>query len=178
MTENVKDIFILLAKYNKITNQEMYKALQEVEPNKINENLGLYHISILGVLNHHLGADILWIRTLVPHITSLDFIPPLLEHLPTKRPPPNTLIWASLDEYQPVRTEIDGILERIVKQLDSSDYATVFTVESRRGKMEYVTWRVLLHLFNHHTHHRGGISVLLDQLGIKNDYSSLLWKVK
>ncbi len=178
MTENFKDIFILLAKYNQITNLDVVKVLQEVESDKLKENLGSYFSSILGILNHQLFADVGWIRALGTYITSLDFVPPLLEHLPTKRPPLNVFTWVSLDEYQSVRTEIDYILERVVMQLDSSDYASVFTNESRRGKIEYVTWRVLLHLFNHHTHHRGGISVLHDQLGIKNDYSSLLWKIQ
>ncbi len=36
---------------------------------------------------------------------------------------------------------------------------------------------VFLHLFNHQTHHRGQISVLLDQLGVENDYSNLISKV-
>jgi uncharacterized damage-inducible protein DinB len=177
MTENVKEIYILLAKYNQITNQDLIKILREVEPNKLSENLGSYYGSILGILNHHLLADIGWIRILSTHISSLDWVGPLLNRFPSNRPPPNELIWKSLDEFVPVRLEIDEILERVVENLDSSDYYTIFSVEGRRGKMDYVTWKVLLHLFNHQTHHRGSVSVLLDQLRIENDYSNLLWKV-
>jgi uncharacterized damage-inducible protein DinB len=177
MSENVKEIYILLAKYNQITNQELIKILRKVDHNKLSENLGSYYGSILGILNHHLLADIGWIRVLGTHISTLDFVGPLLDHFPDQRPPPNELLWNSLDEYVPVRVELDQLLERVVENLRSSDYYTTFSVEGRRGKMNYVTWKVLLHLFNHQTHHRGSVSVLLDQLGIQNDYSNLLWKV-
>jgi uncharacterized damage-inducible protein DinB len=177
MTENVKEIYTLFAKYNRITNQDLIKILREVDPNKLSENLGSYYGSIFGILNHHLLADIGWIRVLGTHISTLDWVVPLLDRFPNKRPPPNELIWKSLDEYIPVREEIDEILERVVKSLKSSEYSTTFSVEGRRGKMDYVIWKVLLHLFNHQTHHRGSVSVLLDRLGIENDYSNLLWKV-
>ncbi|MFX1571527.1 MAG: DinB family protein [Promethearchaeota archaeon] len=167
----------MLAKYNQITNQDMIEVLEGVEPSKLTENLRSYYGSILGILNHHLLADIGWIRILGTHIAALDFIPPLLERFPTNRPPPNELIWTSLDEYKLIRVEIDNLLERVVKTLDLSQFSSILTIEGRRGKMEYMTWRILLHLFNHHTHHRGGVAVLLDQLGVENDYSSLLWKV-
>ena len=177
MSENVKEIYKLLAKYNQITNQDLITILREVDANKLSENLGSYYSSILGILNHHLLADIGWIRVLGTHIKTLDFVGPLLDRFPNKRPPPNELIWNSLDDYVPVRVEIDQLLERVVENLNSTDYYTIFSVEGRRGKMDYVTWKVLLHLFNHQTHHRGSVSVLLDQLGIQNDYSNLLWKV-
>jgi uncharacterized damage-inducible protein DinB len=177
MSENVKEIYILLAKYNQITNQELIKILREVDPNKLSENLGSYYGSILGILNHHLLADIGWIRVLGNNVSNLDFVGPLLERFPNKRPPPNELVWESLDEYVPVRVEIDKLLQRVVENLNSSEYYTPFVVEGRRGKMNYVVWKVLLHLFNHQTHHRGNVSALLDQLGIENDYSNLLWKV-
>jgi uncharacterized damage-inducible protein DinB len=33
---------------------------------------------------------------------------------------------------------------------------------------------LILHMFNHQTHHRGMISLYLDMLGKENDFSSLL----
>ena len=177
MTYNIKEIYILLAKYNQITNQDLIKILQKVDPNKLSENLGSYYGSILGILNHYLLADIGWIRVLGSHISTLDWVVSLLGRFPNKRPPPKELVWESLDEFVPVRVEIDDLLQRVVENLSSSEFYTTFSVDSRRGKMDYVTWKVLLHLFNHHTHHRGSVSVLLDQLGIENDYSNLLWKV-
>jgi uncharacterized damage-inducible protein DinB len=43
--------------------------------------------------------------------------------------------------------------------------------------MERPLWQLLMQWFNHHTHHRGQVSVQLDALGIENDYSGLLDKI-
>jgi uncharacterized damage-inducible protein DinB len=36
---------------------------------------------------------------------------------------------------------------------------------------------LLLHVFNHGTHHRGMIAAYLDLLGIENDYSAMTTKI-
>jgi uncharacterized damage-inducible protein DinB len=173
----MKNIFNILAKYNEITNQEMIKVLETIDSEKLTKDLGSYYGSILGILNHHLMADIGWLRALGNNVPSLDFIPPLLNHFPSSRLPPKELYWASLKDYKPIRIEIDNLLKRVVQKLSDSEYNSILKITGRRGEQEYITWRILLHLFNHHTHHRGGVSLLLDQLGIENDYSNMLWKV-
>jgi uncharacterized damage-inducible protein DinB len=177
MTGDIKELFELLVKYNKLTNQDMIKILEGVEQKKLTENMGSYYGSILGILNHHLLADIGWLRVLGTHISSLDFISSLLERFPSGRPLPNQLYWATLDEYKSDRAEIDDLIERVIKSIPANQYKNILKIEGRRGTFEYTTWRILLHLFNHQTHHRGGVAVLLDQLKIENDYSNLLWKV-
>lgn len=174
---NIKTIFELLAKYNTITNTEMLEILGGIESSKLTEDLGSYYGSILGLLNHQLLADIGWLRALGENILTLDFISPILERFQDQQVPPKELHWTTLEEYRPIRKEIDKLLERVVKTLTLSEYTTSFKIVNRRGTIEYPPFRILLHLFNHHTHHRGGVSVLLDQLNIENSYSNLLWKV-
>jgi uncharacterized damage-inducible protein DinB len=36
---------------------------------------------------------------------------------------------------------------------------------------------MLLTIFNHQTHHRGGISVMLDMADVKNDFSGTLARI-
>jgi uncharacterized damage-inducible protein DinB len=177
MNDNIKAVFEVLAKYNKLTNHDMVKVLEGVEPAKLIEDIGSYYKSIMGLLNHQLLADIGWLRVLGTHVSSLYFVPSLLEHFPSERTPPDKLYWTTLDEYKIVRSEIDSIIERVVNTISPSEYSATIIVEGRRGRFEYIIWRILLHLFNHETHHRGGVSVLLDQFKIENDYSNLLWKV-
>lgn len=177
MVDDIKNVFELFAKYNKLTNMDMIKVLEGVESNKLTENVGSYYNSIMGLLNHHLNADIGWLRVLGTHLSSLGFIPSLLERFPSDRLPADKLYWKTFNEYKDVRSEIDDIIERTVKSIPASEYSAIIEVEGRRGKFEYIIWHILLHLFNHETHHRGGVSVILDQLKVENDYSSLLWKV-
>ena len=176
MAESIKEMFKAFAKYNSTTNKDIIKILKRMESDKLTEDLGSYFGSILGILNHQLVADILWLRGYGTNISSLDFVLPILDKIHIERKPPKELQWSNLEDYKSVRVEIDQLLERVIETLSPSQYTELLKMEDRRGSIEFVTWRYLLHLFNHHTHHRGGVSVLLDQLKVKNDYSNLLWK--
>ena len=111
-------------------------------------------------------------------VSDLGFVLELIKNFQIERLPPKELHWKTLSEYNTVRIEVDNIIERAVNALPPDKYSTEITTETKRGKITYIIWRTLLLMFNHHTHHRGGVSVLLDQLNVKNDFSSLLWKVK
>lgn len=176
MPENIKDVFELLAKYNTMTNKEAVSVLEGLEPSKLTEDLGSYFGSILGLLDHQLASDIGWLRALGENVPELDFVLPLIEEFKIERLPSKELHWKTLSEYNSVRVEVDKVLERVVNTLSPEQYTKVITLEGRRGKFDYIMWRILLHLFNHHTHHRGGVSLLLDQLNVESNFSNLLWR--
>jgi len=176
MAENIRNMFETLAKYNSTTNQEIIKILKRMEPDKLTKDLDSYFGSILGILNHLMVADILWLRGYGKNISLLDFVLPILDKIHIERKPPKELQWSNLEDYISIRMEIDKLLERVIETLSPTQYTSMLKMEDHRGKIEFVTWRYLLHLFNHHTHHRGGVGVLLDQLKVKNDFSNLLWK--
>ncbi|MHA2182918.1 MAG: DinB family protein [Promethearchaeota archaeon] len=178
MTENIKDVFEILAKYNTMANKDIVKILEGVESSKLTEDSGSYFGSILGLLDHQLASDISWLKNLGENISDLDFLPPLMEDFQIDRLPPKELHWKTLSEYNTVRVEVDKIIERMVNTLPSDQYSTEVTTETKRGKYSYIIWRTLILMFNHHTHHRGGVSLLLDQLNVENNFSSLLWRVK
>jgi uncharacterized damage-inducible protein DinB len=159
---SLKNIFNILAKYNEMTNLEMIKILETIESGNLTKDLGSYYGSILGILNHHLMADIGWLCALGNNVPLLDFIPPLLNRFPSSRLAPKELYWASLKDCKPVRIKIDDLLKRVVQSLSESEYNSILKITGRRGEQEYITWRILLYLFNHHTHHRGGMALLLD----------------
>lgn len=177
MAENVKNMFISLAKYNSKTNQDVINKLEQLEPDKLIKDVGSYYGSILGILNHMMLADISWLRAYGKYIPSLESLTEILNKFRMERKPPKELHWSNLEEYKLARIEIDHLIEKLVQQLAPNLYITVVKMESKwRGTIEFELWRYLLHLFNHHTHHRGGVAVILDQLNVENDYSNLLWK--
>lgn len=176
MAESIKEMFETFAKYNSTTNKDIIKILKRMEPDKLIKDFGSYFGSILGILNHQLVADILWLRGYGKNIPSLDFVLPIIDKFHIERKPPKELQWSNLEDYKSVRVEIDNLMERIIETLSPSQYTSLLKMEDHRGSIEFVTWRYLLHLFNHHTHHRGGVAVLLDQLKVKNEFSNLLWK--
>ena len=176
MPENIKDVFELLAKYNTMTNKEATDVLEGLEPSKLTEDLGSYFGSILGLLDHQLASDIGWLKFLGENVTDLDFVLPLIKDFQIERLPQKELHWKTLSEYNSVRVEVDKVLERVVTTLSPEQYSTAISGEGRRGKFSYITWRILLHLFNHQTHHRGGVSLLLDQLNVESNFANLLWR--
>jgi uncharacterized damage-inducible protein DinB len=176
MSGNMKDVFVSLAKYNTMANQDAVKLLEGLEPSKLTEDLGSYFGSILGLLDHQLASDIGWLKMLGENVSELDFVLPLLEEFEIERLPPKELHWKTLSEYNSVRVKVDEVIERMVSTLSPEQYLTEFTIEGRRGKVTVIVWRNLLLLFNHHIHHRGGLSLLLDQLKIENNFSTILWR--
>jgi len=176
MPENIKDVFEVLAKYNTMANKDIVKILEGVESSKLTEDLGSYFGSILGLLDHQLASDIGWLKMLGENVSDLDFVLSLIKDFKIDRLPPKELHWKTLSEYNTVRVEVDKIIERVVNTLPPGQYSTEITMETKRGKISFILWRTLLLMFNHHTHHRGGVSSLLDQLNIENNFSSLLWR--
>jgi uncharacterized damage-inducible protein DinB len=177
MPENIKNVFELLAKYNTMTNKEAVDVLGGIESSKLTEDLGSYFGSILGLLDHQLASDIGWLRALGENVKDLDFVIPLIKDFSVERLPQKQLHWKTLSEYNSIRVEVDKILERVITTLSPDQYSASITLKGRRGEFTYITWRILLHLFNHHTHHRGGVSLLLDQLNVDSNFANLLWRV-
>jgi uncharacterized damage-inducible protein DinB len=176
MPENIKNVFEVLAKYNTMANKDVVKILEGVESSKLTEDLGSYFGSILGLLDHQLASDIGWLKMLGENVSDLDFVLSLIKDFQIDRLPPKELHWKTLSEYNTARVEVDKIIERVVNTLPPDQYSTEITMETKRGKISFILWRTLLLMFNHHTHHRGGVSSLLDQLNIENNFSSLLWR--
>lgn len=86
--------------------------------------------------------------------------------------------WPRLDRYLPVRETVDALLERVVATITVASRSVQFSYVRANGEQrESHVGHVLLHLFNHQTHHRGQIALMLDELGVENDYSNLIWKV-
>jgi uncharacterized damage-inducible protein DinB len=170
----MQELFELLAEYNEKTNREMLAILGGVSPELPGKPAGAYHGSILGVLNHLLQADVLWLRRFAHQLPELG---PVAKELPEfKLRSLKDLVWDSLAVFQPVREKVDGLLRRAVQAIPPASYPQILEYRNIKGEPQRkVIWRTLLHLFNHQTHHRGQVAALLDQFGIQNDYSNLIW---
>jgi uncharacterized damage-inducible protein DinB len=70
------------------------------------------------------------------------------------------------------------VILQFIEELDENKLKSAFKYKNFKGEdMEGTLWKILLQWFNHQTHHRGQISVLLDMLGVDNDYSSMLGRI-
>jgi uncharacterized damage-inducible protein DinB len=171
----MKELFELLADYNEKTNREMLVILGAQAPELPGRPAGVYHGSVLGVLNHILQADVLWLRRFANQLPELGFLPAELPAF--KLQGLKDLTWDSLPVLQPAREKTDALLGRAVRAIPPSRYPEILEYRNIKGEAQSkVIWRTLLHVFNHQTHHRGQVAAVLDQFGVQNDYSNLIWK--
>jgi len=170
----MQELFALLAAYNEKANREMLGILGAQAPELLSRPAGAYHGSVLGVLNHLLQADVLWLRRFTHQLAELAFVPPELPAF--KLQGLKDVVWDSLPVFQPVREKVDALLARAVRAIPAARYPEILEYRNIKGEAQRkVIWRTLLHMFNHQTHHRGQVAALLDQFGVQNDYSNLIW---
>jgi uncharacterized damage-inducible protein DinB len=122
-----------------------------------------------------LRADVTWLRRLAGHLPELKSVTQELPEFQFRGL--KVLAWDSLPALRPAREKVDGLLERVVRDIPAARYPEPMEYRNIRGEPQRkIIWRVLLHVFNHQTHRRGQVAALLDQFGVANDYSNLIWK--
>jgi uncharacterized damage-inducible protein DinB len=72
------------------------------------------------------------------------------------------------------RNELDSIINSFADEINSDDLSKSIKYKNLRGEDQSLNFGgLLIHVFNHQTHHRGMISFYLELLGKQNDYSNL-----
>ena len=171
----MKETFVLLADYNAVTNRELLQILREVPEEDLSRDLGSYFASILGIMNHIVVSDVSWLERFSAALPELSVLQKELPRFEIKKL--TDVIWPDLHSFSPVREHVDGLIGQAFQALPEERYTSTLRYNNWRGQeQEKIAWRAFLHFFNHQTHHRGQVSVLLDRLSVKNDYSNLIWK--
>lgn len=130
-----------------------------------------YYKSINAILDHYFIADTVWLKAFRQARDSSIFDTPIM--LVDRNW--GELQFKDIDSFAIARSELDGIMISYMKELKPEDLDKTITRVNRKGeRMEKVVWKSILHMFNHDTHHRGQISLVLDQKGIENDYSNMI----
>lgn len=165
-----------LSHYNRDMNARLLEACQPLDHAALAKDRGAFFGSILGTLNHLLVADIMWMRRFMA-LSS-----PATQHLHTAQQPPeptalDDILAPDLAMLWPWRQRLDEDIVKFCQALTQDDFAATLHYRNRRGDPHSKAFgAVLLHFFNHQTHHRGQITTLLSQLGVDvgiTDY--LLW---
>ena len=171
----MKELFQLLSNYNAQTNAQMMGVLEKVPAEQITKDVRSFYGSILGLLNHILVSDVFGVKRFFKQYPELE---QTRAKLPTFRMEGwKDIIWPSLTVLKPIRTAVDEAIQLACELLTEKQYASVLRYKNWDGKeMQKPSWLVLLHMFNHQTHNRGQIALILDQMGVDNDYSGMIEK--
>ena len=160
----MRDLFTHMASYNTWMNAKLYKTASELSADELSADRGAFFKSVLGTLNHIAVADTIWLQRFSEHSKHSEAL--LVVRELRKPRALDEMLFANLDELSKHRTMLDGVIERWVQSLEESDLSQVLCFNRLNG--ERVCKRlsgVLLHFFNHQTHHRGQVTTLLSQFG-------------
>ena len=142
--------FRMLARYNYIANERLYEAcalLDDVEYRRQRKgSLGSIH----GLLNHLLLGDTIWMAR--------------FEGGGETTPPLNTILFDEFAALRTARVEQDRRIEAFFASADERFLGRTLPYVNSRG-VDYVDPApvAVAHFFNHQTHHRGQVHVMLSQ---------------
>lgn len=152
-----------MAEYNHWMNQKLYDACRKLTGEQLAENRGAFFGSILGTLNHIVVGDILWLKRFSS--TGLSTLE-VMNTIPTPESL-NSIVFNNLQDLKACREQLDNIILAFTQQITDSELQRVLTYKNSKGIVSNkMLFNLLMHLFNHQTHHRGQISTLLSQCGI------------
>jgi uncharacterized damage-inducible protein DinB len=169
----MKNIFQAFAKYNRSVNQSVLELIEPLKKEQIMMETKAYYPSIFETALHIYIADINWLRRYrdaLKENKALNGSKLLVIEEKAGREELKS-DYTKLFQY---RKQADDLFIQFVNELDESELDTVIRYKNFKGQiLEKQVWTTLLHLFNHQTHHRGQISVLLDLVGVDHDFSGM-----
>ncbi|MET7143356.1 DinB family protein [Xanthomonas sp. PPL139] len=154
----------LFANYSHWMNQRLYAAAATLPDTTIAEPRGAFFGSLLGTLNHLVVADTIWLQRFAQHPARH----PALQAIAAKPVPPalNVPQADCLADLQTQREALDATIAAWMTELQPEDLDVALRYRNTRGESHVRRFGdLLLHFFNHQTHHRGQATTLLSQAG-------------
>ena len=156
--------YALLAAYNADMNRKLYDAAATLPAAQWLADRKAFFGSLCGTLNHLVAADTIWLMRFALHPAAH----PALAAL-RGQPIPTALTQIYSDDLATLtaqRRRLDATIVRFIAELSEADLNAALRYGNTKGVVsDKLFASVLLHFFNHQTHHRGQASTLLSQAG-------------
>ncbi|VXC05831.1 DinB family protein [Massilia sp. 9I] len=160
-----REDIVLLAQYNATMNRQLYEAAATLPADEVSADRGAFFGSLLGTMNHLLAGDTIWLTRFALHPSAFPALEPM-RSVPT----PSGLthsFGSSQEELREHRLRLDGVITAMAAEMRDADLEQVLVYRNLSGKeFQRHFGSLLLHFFNHQTHHRGQASTLLSQAGV------------
>ena len=154
----------MMARYNRWQNTGLRKITETMEADALDRDHGAFFGSIRATLNHLLWADRIWMHRIAgmpdPGLS-------IAESVGSTR---------SISEWATERFRLDGRIVVWADELRAIDLAgeVTFTSQSLGGEVSRPVQPLIIHVFNHQTHHRGQVHAMLTAEGISPPPTDLL----
>ena len=147
----MKDWLHMLATYNAWVNRRLYDAVARLPDAAYRADRGAFFGSLHGTLNHLLIADLIWMH----RFTGEGDEPKELD----------AILFEDFGALTRAREAVDARIVGYVESLDEARLGGSVRYRSTRtpAEIEQELTPLLLHFFNHQTHHRGQAHCLLTE---------------
>lgn len=163
----------LMAAYNTWMNRKLYDAAGRLTEDELSANRGAFFGSIIGTLNHLVVADTIWLKRFATHPSCHAALEPI-------RPLPSPvsldqILYPHIQSLSEYRNLLDGVIGDWANSLTEADLDHVLRYNSMKGVAANKRFfSLVMHFFNHQTHHRGQATTLFSQLGVDVGVTDLL----
>jgi uncharacterized damage-inducible protein DinB len=142
-----------MARYNRWMNERLYALCETLGDEERRRDRGAFFRSIHGTLNHIVYGDLAFLSRFTGD--------------PPEVPPLGRELHATFAELAAARRAIDARLDAWAETLTDAWLAAPHTYTSKVDGLTRTlpAWLLVVHLFNHQTHHRGQLTTLLSQMG-------------
>jgi uncharacterized damage-inducible protein DinB len=148
------DVFRTLARYNRVANERLYEQCGKLELAEYRRERPGSFGSIHALLNHTLLGDRIWMSRFAGGGSTT--------------PPLNTTLFETFAELQAARIEEDAGIESFFEKVDDGFVTRSLHYRNSLGQdCEGSLPHAVLHFFNHQTHHRGQVHVMLSQTDVR-----------
>lgn len=164
--------FSHLARYNGWMNGKLYGAAAALPDDELRRDRGAFFGSILATLQHIMVADVVWFKRMsndrpgIAALRAFDDLPMPASPVHAYRP--------TLPELAALRAALDDAIVAFCTDLTPAELAAPVGYASGVATHRKLLADLLLHAFNHQTHHRGQVTTLFSQMGIDVGDTDLL----
>lgn len=168
-----REHIVLMASYNAWMNTKVYQAAASLSHAELMADRGAFFCSIFGTLNHVVVGDTIWLQRFAAHPANHRALDPVRAmSAPAALDEPRA---AGLDALRLQRRALDDIIAQWAGALSDQDLEHLLAYRNTKGrefKRSFAS--LIMHFFNHQTHHRGQASTLLSQAGVGVGETDLL----
>jgi uncharacterized damage-inducible protein DinB len=165
----------LMASYNEWMNTRLYAAAAALPAAALAADRKAFFGSILGTLGHLVNADIIWLKRFASHPAGYAALADVAAlAAPPSLAAPRATDLAGLAEQ---RRQLDAAILALAHAVSEADLDHALRYTNSQGLSERNFFGLLMHFFNHQTHHRGQATTLLAQEGVDMGVTDLLMLV-
>lgn len=163
----------LMASYNEWMNAKVYEAARNLPDEELSANRKAFFGSILGTMNHLVVGDTIWLKRFATHPSNHASLEPI-RRLPVPKSL-DQLLFTDIQNLSEHRKWLDEVITEWAHSILESDLDHVLQYKNMKGlAANRRFFSLVMHFFNHQTHHRGQVTTLLSQAGIDVGATDLL----